>query len=109
MGAVAAIDEMGVAIDEAGRDQTAVAIVGVPGGRRLGSGADPGDLAVGDQDGGILDEAVAVLHGGSLQIGQEHMPNSTCIRLYIQYALGHGKQEISLRLGTDSVVVGKLM
>ena len=39
--------------------------------RRIGA-ADPGDEPVFDLDGGVLDEAVAALHRGDPQIGQEH-------------------------------------
>ena len=73
MRAVAAIDEVGVAIDEAGGDEAALAIDAMHAGRCLGAGADPGDPAILDEDRRIFDQAIVVAHGGGVEIGQEHL------------------------------------
>ncbi len=63
-GAVAAIDDVGVAVDQAGRDHAPIKVAGrriAPGGGQIGVGADPGNGAAVDDDRGALDEAATRL------------------------------------------------
>ena len=70
-GAIATVDEVSVAVDQTGGHQLAATVHGVASGG-FGARAHPGNLAILDQDGGIIDQAIAVPHGRDLQIGQEH-------------------------------------
>ena len=67
-GAIAGIDEMGMAIDEAGRGEAAVEssphVLPV----LLGSRADPGDAPFGDRDRAIFDRAIARLMVAALRL-----------------------------------------
>src|SRR5690606_1711151 len=60
-GAVAAVDDVGVAVDQARRDQTIFQIVGwrvAPGGGQLRLGAGPGDRLACDSNRSTLDEPI---------------------------------------------------
>ena len=98
MGAIAAINDMSVAIDEAGRNQSALAI-NRPSALGLGARTHPGDGAAFHQNGAIRDQTIgcAAIHGGNPAIGKE-MHGSTCIRLSIQYRRGHGRTQAPFRL-----------
>ena len=72
MGAIAAIDQMGVAIDEAGGEQLAAAIMDGFCRRRHIGRADPLDHSVLSQYTAILDQAIAVDHGSDSNICEEH-------------------------------------
>ena len=58
MCAAAAIDDVAVAIDEAGGDKAAFQVIGLLGGGCLGYRANPPDLALFDQNSAIFDEAI---------------------------------------------------
>src|SRR5690606_28129466 len=82
-GAVAAEDEMGVAVDQAGGDPAAVEAVGFHRlvHRQVGAGAGPDDAAIGDQQGPVVDGAVglaALGHGGEAAVGDEEVGPHLC-------------------------------
>src|SRR5690606_17133780 len=77
-GAVAAEDQVGVAVDQAGGDPAAVEAVGFHRvmHRQVGARTGEGDAAVLDQDGAVLDRAkrgAAGDHGGQSAVGEEEI------------------------------------
>ena len=74
LGAVATVNEVGVAVDETGGGPGTVGVVGDVGLGCGGGGTDPGDAAVIDEDCGVFDGAVwrtAGPHGRGVQVGPE--------------------------------------
>ena len=73
MGAAAAVDEVGVAIDEAGGGEAPLAVEcahGRPEPPRRGP--TQAILSALDQDRRILDQAIAIPHRGGLEVGEQH-------------------------------------
>ena len=72
-GAVAGMDDMGVTIDQRGRDKPAALIAQRARCGQVGAGAAPADEAVGDDDGRIFDQRrLAGVAGGKAEIGEDH-------------------------------------
>jgi len=73
--AVAAVDDMGVTVDQRGCDETALkggGLCALVGGGQRGHGADPGDLGAWCDESGALDQAVALcirVHRGDGGLG----------------------------------------
>ena len=84
-------------IDEAGSEQPAAAIDCVTLWR---FGSNMRDHTVFNRHRALLNEAVAVDHGGDGKIGKEH-DFPTCIRLYIQYSGKHDPTQVPFRFGPD--------
>ena len=83
VGAGAAEDEMGVAVDQAGRDPGAAErddFLRAEAGE-LGALADADDLAVGDADRAIVDQAERIagarLHGRDIAVDEQPVPHAT--------------------------------
>ena len=72
IGAASAMDDVGVAVDQPGRGEAALAVEGLMACRGLPPGPRPGDPAALDQHRRILDQAIAILHRGGLEIGEQH-------------------------------------
>jgi hypothetical protein len=74
--AVAGMDEMGVAVDQRGRDEAAVEAAGLQRavlGREVGQGAGPEDVVAVQHEGGVRDRpGRGGVHGGEMEVGQEH-------------------------------------
>ena len=71
--AVAAMDKMGVAVDQRGCHETAAEIAHRPCFGQVGAGAAPADQAVGDDERGILGhEGGAGVASGKAKIGEDH-------------------------------------
>ncbi len=71
--AVARVDNVGMAVDQAGREPAAAAVMHLGCRRRLGTCTDPGNAPASDGDGRVMDLAIAVTrgHGGNADIGVE--------------------------------------
>src|SRR5207302_1115133 len=71
-GALAGVDQVRVAVDQARRDERAGEVdlgVGAQAGRQLGFGADPGEAVAFDEQGAALDRAPAARLGERRQAG----------------------------------------
>jgi hypothetical protein len=75
MGAASGVDEVGVAVDESGEEPRALGVDflgGVDVGGDLFVGADPGDFAIGGDEGGVGDVTESVAgHGGEVGVSDE--------------------------------------
>jgi hypothetical protein len=72
IGPAAAIDQVGVAIDEPRGGEAPLAIQGLVTRRSLKARANPCDPAALDQHRRILDQAIAIPHRGDVQVGEQH-------------------------------------
>ncbi len=106
VGAGAAEDQVGVAIDQPGRDPGAAAgrdfLCPEPG--QLGALADPDDLAVGDADCGIGEQAQRIArrrdHRRDMAVGQKAVPHDRCHWAAAMLVVKH-EQQLAQPFRTD--------
>ena len=80
MGAIAGMDEMGMTVDQAGRDPAAVAgnlALPMPVARQVAARSQPRDDTVRDRERAIANRAIggAALHGGEMAVDEERVPH----------------------------------